>query len=116
MDVNKYVPQMSTSLLTCNVTSSNFSQRFWAIIHELSIYKLRHLIMKFRKDTTFIELKIVNTKRTGEIKGCIISNFYYKEIQTNIVICSNNFIYKTIFMPFCTFRKRQRAYKCSDQS
>jgi len=30
---------MSTSLLTYNVTSSNFCQRFWAIIHEFSIYK-----------------------------------------------------------------------------
>jgi hypothetical protein len=101
---------MSTSLLTCNVTSSNFSQRFWAIIHELSIYKLRHLIMKSRKDTMFIELKIVNTKRTGEIKGCIISNFYYKEIQTNSVICSNNFIYKTIFLSFFTLQDKIYAF------
>ena len=117
---------MSTSLSTCNVTSSNFSQRFWAIIHEFSINKLGHLIMKSRKDTMFIELKTVNKKRTGEIEGCIISNFYYKEIQQILLyVATISYIrqyfcrfshYKTRFMPFCTFRKRQRAYKCSDQS
>lgn len=78
---------------------------FGAIIHEFSIYKLRHLIMKSHKDTMFIESEIVNTKRTGDIEACIISNFYYKEIETNIVICSNNYIYKIIFLSFFTLQE-----------